>query len=63
MNVISTTEQWAGVAIAGPNSRNLLNKNFPNSDVSNEALPFMGFKKMIYLEYLQEFLEFHSQEN
>ena len=45
VNVLSTTEQWAGVAIAGPNSRNLLDKLFPNIDVSNEALPFMGYKE------------------
>jgi len=43
VNVLSTTEQWAGAALAGPNSRNLLGKIFPDTDVSNEALPFMGF--------------------
>ena len=43
VNVLSTTEQWAGAALAGPNSRNLLAKLFPNKDVSNEALPFMGY--------------------
>ena len=45
VNVLSTTEQWAGVAVAGPNSRNLLSKLFPDVDVSNENLPFMGFKE------------------
>jgi len=45
VNVLSTTEQWAGVALAGPNSRNLLSKLFPKIDVSNDGLPFMGFKK------------------
>jgi len=45
VNVLSTTEQWAGVALAGPNSRNLLAKLFPETDVSNENLPFMGFKE------------------
>jgi len=43
VNVLSTTEQWAGAALAGPNSRNLLEKLFPNKDVSNESLPFMGY--------------------
>ena len=43
VNVVSTTEQWAGVAIAGPNSRKLLEKIFPDKDVSNESLPFMGY--------------------
>ena len=45
VNVLSTTEQWAGVALAGPNSRNLLSKLFPETDVSSESLPFMGFKQ------------------
>ena len=43
VNVVSTTEQWAGAALAGPNSRELLEKIFPNLDVSNEKLPFMGY--------------------
>ena len=43
VNVVSTTEQWAGAAIAGPRSRDLLQKLFQNLDVSNEGLPFMGF--------------------
>ncbi len=45
VNVLSVTEQWAGVALAGPNSRNLLTKLFPELDVSNEGLPFMGYKE------------------
>ena len=43
VNVVSTTEQWAGAAIAGPKSRDLLQKLFPNIDASNEGLPFMGY--------------------
>ena len=45
VNVLSITEQWAGVAIAGPNSRNLLSKLFPDTEFSNESIPFMGFKE------------------
>ena len=30
VNVVSTTEQWAGAAIAGPKSREVLQKLFPN---------------------------------
>ena len=45
VNVLSTTEQWAGAALAGPNSRNLLSKLFPNINVSNETFPFMGYKE------------------
>jgi len=43
VNVVSTTEQWAGAAIAGPKSRSLLQKLFPDIDVANESLPFMGY--------------------
>jgi len=42
VNVLSTTEQWAGVAVAGPKSRELLSAMFPDLDLSNEGLPFMG---------------------
>jgi sarcosine oxidase subunit alpha len=45
VNVTSTTEQWAGAAIAGPKSRLLLGKLFPNEDVSTEGLPFMGYRE------------------
>ena len=45
VNVLSTTEQWAGAALAGPNSRNLLSKLFPEIDVSNEGIQFMGYKE------------------
>ena len=43
VNVVSTTEQWAGAAIAGPKSRDVLQKLFPDINVSNEGLPFMGY--------------------
>jgi sarcosine oxidase subunit alpha len=43
VNVVSTTEQWAGTAIAGPKSRDVLQKLFPDLDVSSEGLPFMGY--------------------
>ena len=43
VNVLSTTEQWAGAALAGPRSRDVLAKLFPDLDVSNAALPFMGY--------------------
>ena len=43
VNVVSSTEQWAGAAIAGPKSRDLLQKLFPKIDASKEGLPFMGY--------------------
>ena len=43
VHLISVTEQWAQFAIAGPNSRSLLQKIVdPEHDLSNEAFPFMA---------------------
>jgi len=43
VQLISTTEQFAQYAVAGPNSRNLLAKIVdPEFDLSNEAFPFMA---------------------
>ena len=43
VHLISVTEQWAQYAVAGPNSRRLLEKIVdPEHDISNEAFPFMG---------------------
>ncbi len=36
------SDQWAVVALAGPRSREVLARALPDTDVSNEALPFMG---------------------
>ncbi|MFO7759042.1 MAG: sarcosine oxidase subunit alpha family protein [Roseovarius sp.] len=43
VQLISTTEAWAQFAVAGPNSRKLLQKIVdPEHDISNEAFPFMA---------------------
>ena len=42
VHLTSVTDQWAGAAIAGPRSRDLLAEACDGADVSNEALPFMG---------------------
>ena len=42
VHLTSVTDQWAGVAVAGPRSRDLLAAACDGADVSNEALPFMG---------------------
>jgi sarcosine oxidase subunit alpha len=39
----SVTEQWAGIALAGPRSRDVLARIVDDLDVGNEALPYMGF--------------------
>ena len=43
VNVTSVSEQWAGAAIAGPKSREVLNQCVENPNkITNENLPFMG---------------------
>lgn len=41
----SVTEQWATYAVAGPRSRELIQQAFPELDLSNAALPYMGAAK------------------
>ena len=41
VQLISTTEAWAQYAVAGPNSRKLLQK-LVDQDISNDAFPFMA---------------------
>ncbi len=43
VHLISTTDAWAQVAVAGPKARKLLEKLVdPGTDISNEAFPFMA---------------------
>jgi len=42
VNLVSITDQWAGIALAGPRARDVLAALLPGQDVSNEALPFMA---------------------
>ena len=44
VTLTAVTEQWAGVAIAGPKARALLMKVIGGIDFSNETLPFMGVR-------------------
>ena len=47
VHLISTTEQWAQYAVAGPNARKLLRKIVdPEFDISNEAFPYMACGKV-----------------
>ncbi len=39
----SVTDQWGGMALAGPNSRKVLETACDGTDAGNEALPFMGY--------------------
>ncbi len=42
VHVTSVTGQWAGMAVSGPSSRDLLRRVIPDVDLSDAALPFMG---------------------
>ena len=43
VHLTSVTDQWAGLALAGPDSRDVLAAVVEDIDVSHEALPFMGY--------------------
>jgi len=45
VHLISVTEEWAAMALAGPHSRRVLEKLTGDIDVSNEACPFMAFRE------------------
>jgi len=42
VHVTSVTDEWAGMAVAGPQARAALERAFPGRDVSDPALPHMG---------------------
>jgi sarcosine oxidase subunit alpha len=42
VHVTSVTSQWAGMAVAGPKCRDLLDRVVTDIDLSDGALPFMG---------------------
>lgn len=44
VRLASVTEQWAGVAIAGPKAREIVARVLPGVDVSNESLPHLRWR-------------------
>ncbi len=48
VHVTSLTDEWGGMAVSGPDSRKALELAFPDVDVSNEALPYMGVKDITF---------------
>jgi sarcosine oxidase subunit alpha len=44
VHITSVTDQYAGIALAGPKSRDVLADMFGAAEVSNDSLPFMGTK-------------------
>ena len=49
VQAVSVTEQWAQFAVAGPNSRRLLQKVFPDTDLSNGAFPYMSAISLVWM--------------
>ena len=46
VHLTSVSDQWGGLAMAGPDSRSVLAAVVEDADVSNEALPFMGYTEV-----------------
>jgi sarcosine oxidase subunit alpha len=46
VQVASVTDQWAGMAIAGPHARAALALSLPGIDLSDAAMPFMGCQEV-----------------
>jgi sarcosine oxidase subunit alpha len=46
--VASLTDEWAGMAVSGPQSRAALELVFPGVDVSDAALPHMGCRDIAF---------------
>ncbi|MEM7568107.1 MAG: glycine cleavage T C-terminal barrel domain-containing protein, partial [Pseudomonadota bacterium] len=44
VNLTSVSEQWAGMAVAGPQSRAVLARAIEGIDFANDAFPFMGIR-------------------
>ncbi|MBT6094841.1 MAG: sarcosine oxidase subunit alpha family protein [Rhodospirillaceae bacterium] len=45
VKMVSVTDDWAGIAVAGPDSRTLLEKVCTGVDLSNDACPFMAYRE------------------
>jgi sarcosine oxidase subunit alpha len=48
VQVTSLTDEWAGMAVSGPQSREALQLAFPGIDLTNEALPHMGCRDFVF---------------
>ena len=47
VQVVSVTDAWAGMSVAGPRAREALERALPGVDVSNDALPHMGVREVV----------------
>jgi sarcosine oxidase subunit alpha len=48
VKVLSLTDEWAGMSIAGPRARAALELALPGHDLSDAALPHMGCRELIF---------------
>jgi heterotetrameric sarcosine oxidase alpha subunit len=48
VEVASLTDEWAGMAVSGPKAHEALQLAFPDADLSNEALPYMGCRDFVF---------------
>ena len=48
VHVSSVTDEWAGMAVAGPKARAVLEHAFPGHDLSDALLPYMGCLEIRY---------------
>ncbi len=48
VQVVSVTDEWAGMSVAGPRARAALELALPGIDVSDAALPHMGVRELKY---------------
>ncbi len=48
VQVVSVTDQWAGMSLAGPQARAALELALPGLDCSNEAVPYMSVRELAY---------------
>ncbi|MDE2304588.1 MAG: sarcosine oxidase subunit alpha, partial [Gammaproteobacteria bacterium] len=46
VQVVSVTDRWAGMSVAGPKARAALELALPGVDLSNESLPHMGVREL-----------------
>ncbi|RWI66751.1 sarcosine oxidase subunit alpha family protein [Mesorhizobium sp.] len=53
VQIISTTDAWAQIAVAGPKSRALLARIVDGFDLSNEAFPFMACAELTVCDGLR----------
>ncbi|MEI8179824.1 sarcosine oxidase subunit alpha family protein [Aestuariivirga sp.] len=48
VQVASLTDEWAGMAVSGPKAREALQLAFPDADLSDAALPYMGCRDITF---------------